>query len=131
MTQYLWLNYQLSSKNVYIIIYITILYQWKIWKYCFENRLGYKLQNLTVAAPPSPNPITYFYSMKRIALASSQDLGSLEFFPYALPFSQSLINTYIVFIAMIRLLTSNIFWIYLSKTNTKIWFKNDYWSLYN
>ena len=39
--------------------------------------------------PPNPLAIN---SIKRIALSSSQVLALLEFFPYALSFSQSVIN---------------------------------------
>ena len=53
------------------------------------------MQNVPVVTVSlDPLLANYFHtaSMKRIALASSQDLALLGFFPYAILFSQSLIN---------------------------------------
>ena len=50
-----------------------------------------KLQNFTVAVSQAPRPISYFCK-NQIAFTSSQDLSLLGFFPYAILFSESLIN---------------------------------------
>ena len=77
-----------------------------------KHRWGYKLQNFPEAVLPVPKPISYLpvYNMKRIALARSQGLTLLRFFPQALSFSQSLINADIFFISMITLWFSNVLW---------------------
>ena len=83
-----------------------------------KHKWGYKLQNFPEALPPAPKPISYLpvYSMKQIALASSQGLVLLGFFPYALSFSQSLINADIYFfISMTRFWSSNVLWFEATK----------------
>ena len=97
----------------------------KSWKYCFQHRWGYELQNFPETVPPAPRLITVSYlpayRMKRIALASSQGLALLAFFPYPLSCYQSLINGDI-FISMIRRWSSNVLWfwaIHVPKSDPK------------
>ena len=63
-----------------------------------------------------PDPLA-IYSIKRIALASSQGLALLGFFPHAISFSQSLINNADIFSPLALILKLSLI---LSNTNTKL-----------
>ena len=119
-------NYQLSSKSACIIMYLTILYQLRVGNTVSKHRWANKLQNFPEAAPPAPKPMSYLlvYSIKWVALGSSQGLVLLGFFPYALSFSQSLINAdNFLVLSMKRLWSSNILWFWatwIPKSDPKI-----------
>ena len=90
------------------------------------GKWGYKLQNVPVVAVPlDSQTISYLftYCMKRIVLASSQGLALLGFFPNAISFSQSLINTDIFLLYDDKSHDPQIFSLFLRITNTEIWSK--------
>ena len=68
---------------MFTIMQVTILYQLGVGNTVSKHRWRYKLQNFPEAALPVPKPISNLpvYSMKRIALASSQGFALLRFFP--------------------------------------------------
>ena len=120
----LWLNYQFSSKNVNIILKVTILYQLWVRNTVSKLRWGYKLKNFPQAVPPVPKPIIaiYLFTVWNVShLPGAWRLHFAWFFPYALSFSQSWINADIFYLydKALTLKRSLI----LSNTNNKIWSK--------
>ena len=102
---------------------VTILYQLKVGNTVSKRRWGYILQHFCEVSPPAPKPISYLpvYSMKRIALASSQGLALFGFFPYTLIIFPIIIDHWSMMIYNKALILK--YSLILSNTNTKIWSK--------
>ena len=109
------------------------MYQLRVGNTVSKHRWECKLKIFSKASPPAPKPISYLtvYSMKWIALASSQGLALFGFFPICINHFPnhhwSCINAdfcYLYNKALI-LRCSLIF----SNTNTKIWSRKWVWVL--
>ena len=121
---------------MFIIMQVTTLYQLRVANTVFIHRWRYKLQNFSKTLLLAPKPISYLsvYSMKRITVASSQDLALLGFFPYALIIFPTIIDHWSMLIFFFYLYDKALIlkcFLILSNTNTKIWSKNEYGPLGN